>query len=67
MVLNLQQETQDRQKGKELIFRYHSPGPKLFKFSWCEGNIEAKQRVLYIPPSENAVALIIRFYKVLQN
>lgn len=67
LVLPFQQETQGHQKGKEPIFRHHSPRPKLFKFSRCEGNIGTIQRVLYVPPSEKAVALAIRFYKVLQH
>ena len=47
-------------------FRYHSPHPKLLTFSGCEGNIKAVQRVLYIPSSKNAVALIVGFDKILQ-
>lgn len=35
--------------------------PKLFKLSWCEGNIKTVQCILYVPASKNAIALIIGF------
>lgn len=66
-MLNLQQEPQGHQKGKEPILRCHSPRPKLFKSSRREGNAETIERALYILPSEKAVALLICFYKVLQH
>jgi hypothetical protein len=41
--------------------------PKLLKFSWGEGDVKAIERVLDVPSPEDAVALIIRFYEILQQ
>lgn len=45
----------------------HSPHPQLLQFSRREGNIEAVQRVLYVPTAKNAGALMIGFCKILQH
>lgn len=66
LALNLRQGTRDCWKGEEPTFGCHVPYPKLFKFSRCEGNIKTVQRVLNVPSSKNAVALIIGFYEILQ-
>lgn len=66
LALNLRQGTRDCWKGEEPTFGCHVPHPKLFKFSRCEGNIKTVQRVLNVPSSKNAVALIIGFYEILQ-
>lgn len=40
--------------------------PKLLKFPWGEGDVKAIQCILDVPLPDNAVALIIRFYEILQ-
>lgn len=65
--LNLRQGTQDGRKGKEPGCGRHIPRPELFEFSRCEGDIEPVQRVLDVPPPEDAVALVIGLYEILQR
>lgn len=65
--LNLRQGTQGSRRGKEPGCGRHVPRPELFEFSRCEGDIEPVQRVLDVPPPEDAVALVIGLYEILQR
>lgn len=65
--LNLRQGTQDGRRGKEPGCGRHVPRPELFEFSRCEGDIEPVQRVLDVPPPEDAIALVIGLYEILQR
>lgn len=47
--------------------RVHLLLPKLLKFSRGEGDVKAVQCVLNVPSPEDAVALIVSFYEILQQ
>lgn len=48
-------------------FRYRLPLPKLLEFSRCEGNVKTIERILYVPASKDAIALVVSFYEILRT